>query len=69
VVVEGSFIVTLDGEERVARTGEVIHLSAGQRPMFRAEEDCRLVLITSPPSWRALENAWEQGLMGNHKGK
>lgn len=63
VVVSGSIIITIDDEEITARQGQIVHLHAKQMVMFRSEEDCRLVWITCPPTWKALEAAWKQGLI------
>lgn len=58
-IVEGSLSITIDGQATKVRQGQVAHLPAKQQVMFRSEEGCRLVWVTSPPTWKALEAAWE----------
>ena len=63
VIVSGTITITIDGESKTARQGEIVHLHAKQMVMFGSEEGCRLVWITCPPTWKAIERAWEQGLI------
>ncbi len=58
-VVAGSLRITIDGQSTEVRQGRVAHLPAKQQVMFHSEEGCRLVWVTSPPTWKALEAAWE----------
>lgn len=63
VVVEGSMNLEVNGEKHHAKTGEIIHLSAGSKVIFGTDEPSRIVWITSPPTWVALERAVETGLL------
>lgn len=63
-IVEGSLSITIDGQTTEVRQGQVAHLPAKQQVMFHSEEGCRLVWVTSPPTWKALEAAWEKRAMG-----
>lgn len=63
-IVEGSLSITIDGQTTEVRQGQVAHMSARQQVMFLSEEGCRLVWVTSPPTWKALEAAWEKRAMG-----
>ena len=62
-IIEGTLIVSTDDERREAHQGEVVHIAAGSFVSFNSTEGCRLVWCTSPPTWKALEAAWEAGLM------
>lgn len=59
-IVKGSLSITIDGQTTEVRQGQVAHMAARQRVMFRSEEGCRLVWVASPPTWKALEAAWER---------
>ena len=59
-IVEGALSITIDGQTTEVRQGQVAHMPAKQRVMFRSEEGCRLVWVTSPPTWKALEAVWEK---------
>lgn len=63
-IVEGSLSITIDGQVTEVRQGQVAHLPAKQQVMFRSEEGCRLVWVTSPPTWKALEAVWEERAKG-----
>ena len=63
-IVEGSLSITVDEQTTEVRQGQVAHLPAKQQVMFRSEEGCRLVWVTSPPTWKALEAAWKKRAMG-----
>lgn len=58
-IVEGSFKATANGVTHSARKGECIYLRAGTSVDFSTEDGCRLVWVTSPPTWKAMEMAWE----------
>ncbi|MEM8936556.1 MAG: hypothetical protein AAGC77_09135 [Pseudomonadota bacterium] len=60
-IVSGEFDITIDGERTRVKEGEVAHLHAKQMVMFGSEKGCRLVWISSPPTWRAIEAAWKAG--------
>lgn len=62
-IVSGELIVTIEGDETRVNEGEVAHLSAKQMVMFGSEKGCRLVWVTSPPTWKAIEAAWTAGLI------
>ncbi|MEM9570393.1 MAG: hypothetical protein AAF996_02940 [Pseudomonadota bacterium] len=62
-LVSGELIITIDGLETRVSEGEVAHLSAKQMVMFGSEKGCRLVWVTSPPTWKAIEAAWKAGLI------
>lgn len=62
-IVSGEFIITIDGEETRVSEGQVAHLPAKQMVMFASETGCRLVWVTSPPTWKAIEAAWVAGLI------
>ncbi len=62
-IVEGALHLSSGGESREARRGEVVHIASGSFVSFSSTEGCRLVWCTSPPTWKALEAAWERGLM------
>ncbi len=62
-IVQGDLRVSAEGSSREARRGEVVHIAAGSFVSFHSTGGCRLVWCTSPPTWRALESAWDAGLM------
>ena len=62
-IVEGSLSISIDGQATEVRQGQIAHLPAKQQVMFRSEEGCRLVWVISPPTWKALEAAWEKEAM------
>lgn len=62
-IIDGAFQMTTNGKEYCANKGECVHISAGTMVTFGSEEGCRLVWVTSPPTWQALERAWEAGLI------
>ena len=62
-IVEGSFQLSANGQEHHADQGECIHIAAGSMVNFGSEEGCRLVWVTTPPTWKAFESAWEAGLI------
>lgn len=61
VIVEGSMNLVVNGEKHHARVGELVHLKAGCKVIFGTDEPTRVVWITSPPTWVALQNAVESG--------
>lgn len=60
-IVSGEFIITIDGVETRVSEGNVAHLPAKQMVMFGSDIGCRLVWVTSPPTWKAIEAAWKEG--------
>jgi len=62
-IVSGELVITIDGKETRVSEGEVAHLHAKQMVMFGSEKGCRLVWVTSPPTWKAIEAAWTAGLI------
>jgi|GEM_PF-3260516 len=62
-VVSGELIITVDDKETRVAEGEVAHLHAKQLVKFGSEKGCRLVWVTTPPTWKAIENAWLNGLI------
>lgn len=62
-VVEGEFDIEIDGKLKRVQEGEVAHLSAKQMVTIGSEKGCRLVWISSPPTWKAFEAAWDAGLI------
>ncbi len=61
VIVSGAFwMETADGRTDAA-AGDIVHIGAGTLVRFGSDEGCRLVWITSPPTWVALEQAWTSG--------
>ncbi len=62
-IVDGSFNLSCNGESHHAAQGECVYISAGSLVSFGTDEGCRLVWVTSPPTWRAFEEAWENGTM------
>ena len=62
-IISGELVITIDGIETRVREGEVAHLPAKQMVMFGSETGCRLVWVTSPPTWKAIEAAWTAGLI------
>lgn len=61
VIVQGTFICEIEGTRYHAKQGEIIHIPQNSMVTFGSNDGCRLVWITSPPTWRALERAWEGG--------
>jgi len=61
-IVEGSFRMTIDGNTHHARQVECVHIPAGSVVDFGSEDGCRIVWVTSPPTWKAFEMAWESGM-------
>lgn len=62
-IVEGSFDIESNGTIYHADQGECVHISAGSLLNFSSKEGCRLVWVTSPPTWKSMESAWEAGLI------
>lgn len=62
-IVEGSFELGSNGQTYRAKQGECVHIAAGSMVNFGSEEGCRLVWVSSPPTWQAFEMAWEGGLL------
>lgn len=62
-IVEGSFEIESDGTVHHAKAGECVHISAGSLLNFSSQEGCRLVWVTSPPTWKSMEAAWDAGLI------
>ena len=60
-IIDGSFQITTDGNTHLAKRGECVHIAAGSLVNFASEEGCRLVWVTSPPTWKAFEMAWQSG--------
>ncbi len=60
-IVQGSFQITNEGQTYRAQQGECVHIAAGSLVDFASEEGCRLVWVTSPPTWKAFESAWQSG--------
>jgi ethanolamine utilization protein EutQ len=58
VITKGTFTVDSDAGPATATAGEVIHLRAGARVTYRAEEDAELVYV-SHPHWLAATEASE----------
>lgn len=63
VIVEGSMNLVVNGKKHHAKVGEIVHLSAGSMVIFGTDEPTRIVWITSPPTWVAMERAFESGMM------
>ena len=61
-VIEGSLQVYLGNATYSAKEGEMIHIPANSLVTFESSEGCRLVRVTSPPVWKALDMAWEAGI-------
>ncbi|MEL7536562.1 MAG: cupin domain-containing protein [Pseudomonadota bacterium] len=62
-IVSGEIVITIDGVETRVNEGDVAHLPAKQMVMFRSDSGCRLVWVTSPPTWKAIEAAWVAGVI------
>ena len=62
-IVEGALQISCNGQEHCARVGECVHIAAGSFIDFASTDGCRLVWVTSPPTWKAIETAWEAGLI------
>ena len=60
-IVEGTFRIETDGERHEVSAGQVAHLAAGSLVNFGSETGCRLVWVTSPPTWVALEALFKSG--------
>ena len=63
-ILQGSLYVTSNDQTHHAKQGECIHIAAGSLVHFKADEDCRLVWVTSPPTWVAFERIWEEKQQG-----
>ncbi|GAB5486971.1 MAG: hypothetical protein Pars2KO_05410 [Parasphingorhabdus sp.] len=66
-IVEGRFWLEIEGERQDIEEGQCAHLAAGQFVRFGSDDGCRLVWVTSPPTWVALQRAFEEGKMGGVK--
>ena len=62
-IVEGTLQISCNGQERSASVGQCVHIAAGSLVDFASADGCRLVWVTSPPTWKAIEAAWEAGLI------
>lgn len=61
VVVSGEMCAVIDGERITAKAGEILYVPAGNLVDFGSDQGARIVWITSPPSWVALDAAYEAG--------
>lgn len=59
-IVEGVFDVSFAGETVSVKQGECIHIPSGSTVNFASKEGCRLVWVTSPPTWKAFEMAFSK---------
>lgn len=66
-IVEGRFWFEIEGERQDVEQGQCAHLAAGKFVRFGSDDGCRLVWVTSPPTWVALQRAFEEGKMGDVK--
>lgn len=63
-IVNGAIKITIEGKSITASQGQVVHLHANQMVLFEGLEDnSRLVWVTTPPTWKALEAAFNSGKM------
>ncbi len=66
-IVDGRFWFEIDGERQHVSEGQCVHLAAGKFVRFGSDDGCRLVWVTSPPTWVALQHAFEEGKMDGVK--
>ena len=60
-IVEGSFNLQRGEDKFHAIAGECVNISKGSMVTFGSDEGVRLVWVTSPPTWLAMQDAFLEG--------
>jgi ethanolamine utilization protein EutQ (cupin superfamily) len=63
-VIEGDMIGISEGKSYTARAGEVFFVSAGTPLAWSSETGCTVLYVTYPHWWKAIEDAFEAGMLG-----
>lgn len=61
VVLEGSATLTVDGKSYTGTANECFYIYAGSKVRFASTDGCLLLFVTTPPPWKAFEEAFKSG--------